>query len=292
MVSGREGDTVPFSALPTRQAIRVAYNTILLREPDPAGEAHYVERLENEGLPRELLIETLRGSEEFYFNVRFTDLMTSLHLSRCDFVRSLPPARRILDLGGTHQQNPEGAFVHLGYPYRFDRLILVDLPIEDRHEIYQLSAEAEVVPTALGPVEYAYHSMADLSRYDDDSFDLVYSGQTIEHVTESDCDQVLKEVNRVLRPGGVFAVDTPNGRACRLHQEAFINDDHLVEYTHEEFSRKLVDAGLEILEAKGLNYVGRSLEEGVFSMAEAAGNRGVYGDARDCYLLAYVCRKP
>jgi SAM-dependent methyltransferase len=283
--------TRSFAELPDRQAIRVAYNTVLLREPDPEGEAHFLERLSVEGLPRERFLELLRGSEEFYYRVRFTDLLNSLHLSRCDFVRSLPRASRILDLGGTHQQNPEGAFVHLGYPYRFERLVVVDLPIEERHEIYQLSQEAKTVESSLGPVEYAYHSMSDLSRYNDESFDLIYSGQTIEHVTESDCDKVLAEVRRVLKPGGWFAVDTPNGRACRLQQEAFINDDHKVEYTHEEFVAKLVTAGLEIREAKGLNYVGRSLQEGVFDIAEAAGNRGVYGEPQDCYLLAYVCTR-
>ena len=48
----------------------------------------------------------------------------------------LPPAR-ILDLGGTHQGLPDGALVHLGYPYPFERLVVVDLPVHERDEIYQ-----------------------------------------------------------------------------------------------------------------------------------------------------------
>jgi SAM-dependent methyltransferase len=283
---------VGFDDLPTRTAIRVAYNTVLLREPDPAGIDHYAERLEVEGITRQRMLEVMRGSEEAYFNVRYTDLLNSLHLSRCDFVRSLPRARRILDLGGTHQQNREGAFVHLGYPYPFEKLILVDLPIEERHEIYQLSEEAETVSTPLGPVEYAYHSMADLSRYADDSFDLVYSGQTIEHVTEEECDDVLAETLRVLRPGGWFAVDTPNDTVCRLQSPDFINDDHKIEYTHEQFTTKLEKAGFVIREAKGLNYLGHPAADGGFDMAEVAGNRGMYGEPEDCYLLAYVAQKP
>src|SRR3954470_2395253 len=150
--------TIPFERLPTAQAVRVAYNTLLLREPDAEGAAHFTERLTVEGISRLRFLEVLRGSEEFRFDVKFGDLLNSLHLSRCDFVQSLPRARRILDLGGTHQQNVEGAFVHLGYPYPFERLVLVDLPIDERHEIYQRSELAEVVPTPLGPVEYQYHS--------------------------------------------------------------------------------------------------------------------------------------
>ena len=283
---------VGFDDLPTRTAVRVAYNTVLLREPEADGIDHYAERLEVEGITRQRMLEVLRGSEEAFFNVRYTDLLNSLHLSRCDFVRSLPRARRILDLGGTHQQNREGAFVHLGYPYPFEKLVLVDLPIEERHEIYQLSEEADAVPTPLGPVEYAYHSMADLSRYDDETFDLVYSGQTIEHVTEEECDDVLAETFRVLQPGGWFAVDTPNDTVCRLQSPDFINDDHKVEYTHEQFTTKLEKAGFAIRHAFGLNYLGRPAAAGGFDLAEVAGNRGMYGEPQDCYLLAYLAQKP
>lgn len=282
---------VSFEELPARLAIRLAYETVLLRDPEPEGIDHY-ERHLAAGMSRSRMLEIMRGSEEAYFNARVTDLLNSLHLSRCDFVRSLPRARRILDLGGTHQSNRDGAFVHLGYPYPFERLILVDLPIEERHEIYRLSDEAEVVHTHLGPVEYAYHSMTDLSRYQDGSFDLVYSGQTIEHVTPDQCDETLRETFRVLAPEGWFAVDTPNDTVCRLQSPDFINDDHKVEYAHEEFSAKLEKAGFEIAEAKGLNYLGRPASEGGFDEAEVARNNGVYGEPQDCYLLAYLCRKP
>ncbi|HVF75080.1 MAG TPA: methyltransferase domain-containing protein [Acidimicrobiales bacterium] len=281
---------VGFDDLPTPMAIRMAYETVLDRSPEPQDYVHYTAELET--TTRARMLEIMRGSEEAYMNVRVTDLLNSLHLSRCDFVRSLPRARRILDLGGSHQSNREGAFVHLGYPYPFERLILVDLPIDERHEIYQLSEKAEVVETALGPVEYAYHSMADLSRYDDESFDLVYSGQTIEHVTPEECDDTLAETFRVLQPGGYFAVDTPNDTVCRLQRPDFINDDHKVEYSHEEFTAKLRKAGFEIVDAKGLNYLGHPASEGGFDEIEVARNNGLYGEPQDCYLLAYICRKP
>jgi SAM-dependent methyltransferase len=238
---------IDFDDLPTRAAVRVAYNTVLLREPDPDGIEHFTRRLQVEGISRARMLETMRGSEEAYTFVRFTDLLNSIHLSRCDFVRSLPRARRILDLGGTHQQDRDGAFVHLGYPYPFEELVLVDLPHHERHDIYRLSEQAERVQTRLGPVQYAYHSMVDLSAYEDESFDLVYSGQTIEHVTEDECDRTLAEVFRVLEPGGWLAVDTPNDTVCRLHRPDYINDDHKVEYTHEQFTAKLEKAGFDIV---------------------------------------------
>jgi 2-polyprenyl-3-methyl-5-hydroxy-6-metoxy-1,4-benzoquinol methylase len=44
----------------------------------------------------------------------------------------------------------------------------------------------------------------------DDSFDGVISGDFVEHITTSQKARFFQEVNRVLRPGGVFVVKTPN----------------------------------------------------------------------------------
>ena len=42
-----------------------------------------------------------------------------------------------------------------------------------------------------------------------------------------------------LRPGGYFALDTPNGRLTRLQQADFIDPDHKIEYTFEQLFAKL-----------------------------------------------------
>jgi SAM-dependent methyltransferase len=180
--------------------------------------------------------------------------------------------------------------VLMGYPYRFEELVVVDLPQDDRNELYRESNERHVVDTPLGPVHYHYHSMADLSAYEDGSFDLVYSGQSIEHVPVDVADKVLAEVARVLRPGGYLGLDTPNAVVCRLQQAEFIDPDHEHEYTHPEMVDKLETAGFHILEAKGLNHAGRSLAAGEFSTEEVATQRGLFADIESCYLLSYVCR--
>src|SRR5438128_9680481 len=141
----------------------------------------------------------------------------------------------------------------MGYPYPFDGLTVIDLPEHERHPLYR-SPEHSIVQSHLGPVTYRYHSMSDLSSYSDESFDLVYSGQSIEHVPEREADHVIREVRRVLRRGGYFAFDTPNARITRLQQDAFIDPDHDVEYTAAELDAKLGNAGFEIVERKGLNY--------------------------------------
>ena len=289
------GRPVPdsFWEMPPDQALRVAYNVLLRRDPDPAGAATYLPDVASGALTRDDLVDRLRTSDEHRVLVPLgpNAMLTSLHLSRCEFIIGLPPARRILDLGGSHAHVAWGSLITMGYPYDFDELVIVDLHPDDRHEEFHSEVHGDTM-SPRGPVRYAYHSMTDLSPYGDASFDLVYSGQSIEHVTEAEADGVLAEIHRVLRPGGFLALDTPNARACRMQQEELINPDHEVEYTHEELAGKLEQAGFVIEEAKGLNYLGRSLAEGKVSEAETAANYGVYRSPRDCYLLAYVCRRP
>ena len=180
----------------------------------------------------------------------------------------------------------------MGYPYRFDELVIVDLPSEDRHELYRTDEEPRSVETAGGRVTYRYHSMTDLSSYTSGSFDMVYSGESIEHIKRRQAEHVFAEVHRVLKPGGVFALDTPNATMTRLQQEPYIDPDHEYEYTHEELSAMLRGNGFVIERAQGINYGGDSLARGTFDAGELATKRGLFDDIDACYLLAYVCRRP
>jgi SAM-dependent methyltransferase len=286
-------ETVSFAEMTPDQAFRVAFNIVLGREPNDDESRDNLPLVRQNLLPRDELVRRLRGSVEFRFGVPFTrsTLPQSLHMSRCEFIVGLPRARTILDIGGGDVHHAAGALVAMGYPYPFDELTVIDLPGDERHPLYR-SPEHSIVQSHLGPVTYRYHSMSDLSAYADESFDLVYSGQSIEHVPEQEADHVLREVRRVLRRGGHFAFDTPNARITRLQQVAFIDPDHDVEYTAAELDAKLGNADFEVVERKGLNYVGEAAARKTFDWDEAARNRGVFADAEDCYLLAYLCRRP
>ncbi|MBV9661968.1 MAG: methyltransferase domain-containing protein [Acidimicrobiales bacterium] len=286
-------DRVPFERLPAPVALHLAYQVVLERAPDPVGEATYLPRLARGTMSKRELVETLRGSAEFESRPAFSAAMLgpSIHAGRCRFIRALPAARRIVDLGGTSLGDRRGALVLLGYPYRFESLVIVDLPPDDRHSLYYGDRYDEV-DTERGPVSYRYHSMVDLSAFTDQSVDLVYSGQSLEHVTPDEGAVVAKEAWRILRPGGYLAVDTPNGRVTRIQQDEFIDPDHKVEYTWVELRDLLIGAGFEIEWRAGLNYAGRSVEAGRFDSAEASGNVGFFHAIEDCYILAVVARKP
>jgi SAM-dependent methyltransferase len=280
------------SGRPASEVLDLVYELVLAREPDPAAAAGYVDALQSGAVTPQEVANWAVASGEWWSVTPFRGLGQSLHFSRMLFVRSLPPARRILDLGGTALGNPTGALVLMGYPYRFDDLVVIDLPSEERNELYRESTAHEVTHTALGPVRYRYHSMVDLSDYPDGSIDLVYSGQSIEHVPVDVADTVLKEVRRVLRPGGYLGLDTPNARVTRLQQLGFIDPDHEHEYTDAELRTKLVAAGFEVEGAWGLNHAGPSLAASTFDADQVATARGLFHRIEDCYLLAYLCRVP
>jgi predicted SAM-dependent methyltransferase len=277
---------------PPSAVLEVTYRAILQRTPDAHARRDYLPLLRTGSMSVEQLGRRLIESEEFEQWSASQDLGMSLHRSRCAFVRSLPPARRILDLGGTNLLHEHGAMVVMGYPYRFEELVIVDLLPEDRHPIYDRGGIRSDVETGLGTVRYAYHSMTDLSRYEDSSFDLVYSGQSIEHVPVAAADTMLEGSYRVLRPGGWLAIDTPNARLTRLQSDEFIDPDHEHEYTVKELRDKVGAAGFDIVEEKGLNLGLGSLERGRFDAGEVAKNVGVFADAESSYLMAFVCRKP
>jgi SAM-dependent methyltransferase len=281
------------NAMPER-FVRSAFQIMLRRDPEPAGLQNYLTVLEAGTLDADGVLDEILTSMELRLDVPYRNIMRSLHQSRCDFVRMLPRARRILDLGGADQAWDAGALVTMGYPYRFDLLTIVDLPGSERHELYGHVAASDhaTVESSSGPVQYRYHSMVDLSQYPDETFDLVFSGQTIEHVTEDDAREMLAEVRRVLAPGGSFCLDTPNRRVTELQlgPDVLSNPDHELEYTHEHLSGLLVAAGFDVVGAYGLSLAEDSLAGGRFDPDEVAAKHGVFAEIADCYFLAYVCR--
>src|SRR5262249_24621463 len=126
----------------------------------------------------------------------------------------------------------------------------------------------------------------------DRSVDLVYSGQSIEHVTRDEAAQVCCEAWRILKPDGLFCLDTPNRALTRIQSpRRYINPDHKYEYTHAEMSALLKKSGFTIEEAKGLVLLRESAQRGKFLEREFRKHEGIYDDIENCYLLYYRCRK-
>ena len=283
-----------FNALEPRLALELVYQVTFGHGPDSGAFEIMLPQLEAGHMTNHDLLGIARTWPEAWNQPSYPEGQAhlSIHNSRREWIRMLPEAKRIVDLGGVDLGNPQGALVALGYPYRFERLQIIDLPTELRHPDYRSPEIEGVVDTPNGPVSYLYRSMTDLDGIEDATIDLVYSGQSFEHVTPEDGRKVLAETMRVLRPGGHIAIDTPNGALTRLQQDEFIDADHEVEYTLTELLAVIAESGLETTGVYGLNYAGQSSLSRKFDMAEVAANGGIYSAAADCYILAVLARKP
>ena len=141
-------------------------------------------------------------------------------------------------------------------------------------------------------VHYLFRSMGDLQPIPDASVDMVFSGESIEHVTRDECERVFQEAWRVLKPGGQFCLDTPNRDITRIQvPDGFINPDHKWEYTHAEMKEIINRHHFTIQEQKGLIWMPQTARERQFKAEELILNVGIYDDIERCYLLYYRCVK-
>ena len=282
---------IDWETLDDENYVRGAYHYLLDMEPDVGGLQNYVGHLRAGTRTRDTMRSEMRGLDDWWLR-RVLNPELSVHLSRRLWILQLPKAARILDLGGTAQHSANGALVEMGYPYPFELLTIVDLPPEERHELYGAAHQLRV-DSPLGPIEYIDRSMVDLAPFADASYDMVFSGQSIEHVCEHDGDRMLTEAFRVLRPGGHLCLDTPNRAATKMQLgDGLSNPDHKLEYTHEQLTQKIEGAGFVIEVAQGMNLLPHAFETGDFTTEELASSIGVYSDIERCYVLAYICRKP
>ncbi|MDW8395410.1 MAG: methyltransferase domain-containing protein [Anaerolineae bacterium] len=283
-----------------------AYAQLVNRAPTSDEVNHWNERIRARPRDRLVLIWLLLTSAEFLrkhpnkrLPVSVTAAAEELHRARVQLVRTeLPSAEVIVDLGGACSWSIEGALLAFGYPHPAREITIFDLPPDQRmfaDTFKYLSAERsewmEVRPGVR--VRYWHRSFVDLDGISDQSVDLVWSGETIEHVTREEARQTIREVYRVLKPGGYFCLDTPNRLVTRLQfPDRWIHPEHKYEYTPQELSQGLQEAGFEVLRMLGICPMPRSVQQQVFDVTELYVNARITDEPENCYLFYVEARKP
>jgi ubiquinone/menaquinone biosynthesis C-methylase UbiE len=103
-------------------------------------------------------------------------------------------------------------------------------------------------------------AVADVTDYPaaDDSFDAVFFNHVIEHIPDD--GRALREIHRILRPGGVVVLGTPNEGAAfwqlayRLQPELRRTTDHVHFYTAGSLVAKCREAGFGIRHVKPIGW--------------------------------------
>lgn len=297
------------------------YRRFLGREIDPEGRRHYLHSMGQRSLrdrwriTRQILnsIEysaqlidrgARRGLSTLYTRRRlFLRLAPPLveqatvaahHRARMVMVRELPPASRILDLGGGSAAHASGALLGMGYPHRADEITIIDFPPGERMASSRsaLKEDSHVTPAGTR-IRFVYDSFTRLAGFTDGSFDLVFSGQTIEHITREEGCGVFADVFRLLKPGGLFCLDTPNRRLTELVcPGGFIHPEHKIEYRVEELEQMAGAAGFVVRRRLGISPMPRSDSGRCFDYREMALADGLCDDPRAGFSFYLELEKP
>ncbi len=278
----------------TRHALALAtalYEAILGRPIDAGAIATFASAEGGERADGFSLAMRLTSSSEFVDRLVRRAVEAHLfliHRARDVMIRRfLPPAESIIDLGGIN-----APLFHMGYKHPFARMVIVDLPSEDRHSMYR---DIPFNAAGSGKVSVHYCDMTLLKDFEDESFDLVWSGQSIEHVDTQAGARMCREALRVLKPGGHFCLDTPNRGITEIHTRhfggGFIHPEHQHEYRADELRSLLLDIGFDIELERGVCEMPRTLTTGKFHYDDFVLGNVITSDPATAYILYFQCRK-
>jgi 2-polyprenyl-3-methyl-5-hydroxy-6-metoxy-1,4-benzoquinol methylase len=90
--------------------------------------------------------------------------------------------------------------------------------------------------------------------FKDNMFDVVFAGEFIEHLNESEGKIFLKECKRVLKMRGMLILTTPN-TSCMLRLNPYDKPEHKKCYSPKELDKLLKNTGFVLKARKGLGAI-------------------------------------
>lgn len=88
-------------------------------------------------------------------------------------------------------------------------------------------------------------------NFADMEFDAIVSFHTIEHMSGADQSLFVKEMVRILRPGGWLLIAAPDGEVWKLQGIANMQEGHIKEPSRKELEEVLKENGFVVKEAYG-----------------------------------------
>ncbi|UCG48214.1 MAG: class I SAM-dependent methyltransferase [Phycisphaerales bacterium] len=156
------------------------------------------------------------------------------------------------------------------------------------HEPYGIDVVPDLITSAKENYPQITFEIGDCENglpFEDKLFDMVWAGDVIEHIRFTDV--FINEINRVLKPGGVFALTTPmhnrlkNIVICLRNFENHFNPEfpHLRFYTLKSLKLVLARRGFRTLKVK---YIGRipPLAKSMFVASEKVEDKSALSEHR------------
>ncbi len=169
-------------------------------------------------LPQDSYPPLILTGERTLPGIREENYWFQRHLVAYEYLLPLAEGRRVLDLG-----SGEGYGTDL-LASRAEEVLGVDLAPEAVYHARNTYKRSNL--------RFLYGDIYDL-EVDDDSFDLVCSLQVIEHLHEP--ERFMREARRVLKPGGLCVISTPNRLIISPGRDKPLNPFHIIEYDSRQF---------------------------------------------------------
>jgi SAM-dependent methyltransferase len=163
------------------------------------------------------------------------DVSVLLHHSRTAFLRRMPPGARVLCSAGCSGN------------WYFEWVERCYGRVEKHIGLEYYTPKPDRLPENAIWIANTVSNMSDIA---DRSCDLVFSGENLEHLWPDEVTGFFAESWRVLRPGGVIVVDSPNRDiTCPL---SWSHPEHTVELTVEEAKRLATLSGFDVTKVAGI----------------------------------------
>lgn len=273
--------------------VRMAYLVLLRREIDASGLNAWRSVIASGRFTQQNVVNTLLSSRE-YLSRFGVDVISIIHRSRQEWIKTVPAVRRVLDIGGSSANDPQGALIELGYPHRPEQLHILDLPPEKQY--WGKPKYDQSVPHRFdwGEVRFFHGSaegVQDVEGLQGERYDMVFLGQAIEHVRPEMLPGMLAWVRSHLSPDGRLVFDTPN-RLLTIIQcpNSLIDPDHKYEYSPTELAQIVAAAGFEVTKKAGMVHLPVQAASGRYDSMEFAKAQLVSPDVDACYLFAMEAR--
>lgn len=127
--------------------------------------------------------------------------------------------------------------------------------------IYGLDAVQDRLERLPKAYEEGVHGYSTKIPNEDGTYDVVVAGEFIEHIYQSDVDQTLGEIFRVLKIGGRFLLTTPNPGDIKrkLRGQSILGGAHVSQHFADTLKLKLRMAGFSRVRIYGSGKVSRYL---------------------------------